>query len=111
MARIRYKEAARVDVKKGRPSLGNKPDKDELKKLYVKELKSIREIAEGLGCSKDMVYRALKEYKIETRPDHKRSKLRHYNKSCLKKLVEEKGITNTANLLAVNKSTLKKYIA
>lgn len=111
MARIRYKEVARIEVKKGRPSLGKKPDKKELKKLYVKESKSIRNVAEILKCSKDMVYRSLIEYGINRRPDNKRSKLRHYDKRLLKKLVREKGITKAAAELAVNKSTLKKNIA
>ncbi len=34
MARIKYREAVGVEVKKGKPALGRKPNKSELKKLY-----------------------------------------------------------------------------
>jgi transposase-like protein len=111
MARIKYKEAANIEVKKGKSSIGKKPSKETLHKIYVEESRSIREIADILGCSKDMIYRALKEYGIDRRPDNKRSKLRNYDKSFLKKSVREKGITKAAKELSVNKNTLKKYIA
>ena len=65
MAKIRYKEAIGIKVGRGRPAFGKKPDKKSLKRLYVEESKSIREVTEVLRCSKDMVYRALKEYGIE----------------------------------------------
>jgi DNA invertase Pin-like site-specific DNA recombinase len=48
-------------------STGEKPSKSEMRRLYIKESKSIREVAEVLGCSKDMVYRTLGEYGIEIR--------------------------------------------
>jgi len=41
MARIKYKEAAGQKVKRGKPAIGKKPGKAELKKLYVKKSKSI----------------------------------------------------------------------
>jgi DNA invertase Pin-like site-specific DNA recombinase len=111
MARIKYKEAAGLEAKRGKPSLGKKPEKKELRKLYIKESKSIREVAAALGCSKDIVYRALKECEIDRRPDNKRSKLRNYDKAFLKKEVKQKGIAQTAKELAVNISTLRKYVA
>ena len=110
MMRIPYKKVIGQEVKPGRPSIGKKPGKPELKKLYIKEAKSIREISKILRCSKDMIYRSLVEYGIERRPDNKRSKLRYYNRSFLKRLIKEKGITKAANELVVNRSTLKKYI-
>jgi len=67
MARIKYKEVAGLKVKRGKPASGKKPGKAELKRLYIKESKSIRKVADVLGCSKDMVYRALKECGIERR--------------------------------------------
>lgn len=111
MARIKYQEAVGLEVKRGKPAKGKKPEKKELHRLYVKESKSIREVAEILRCSKDIVYRALKEYEIERRPDNKRSKLRNYDEAFLKMEVKQKGITQTAKELAVNISTLKKYIS
>lgn len=109
--RLSYRKAAGLKVQKGRPSIGTKPKRNELQRLYIKESKSIREVAEILGCSKDMVYRSLNEHAIERRPDNKRSKLRNYDKAFLKREIKQKGITQTAKELAVNISTLKKYIA
>ena len=43
MARIKYKEAIGLEVKRGRPAKGNKPSEKILKKLYIKESRSIRE--------------------------------------------------------------------
>ena len=83
MARIKYKEAIGIKVGRGRPSVGKRPDKKKLKRLYIEESKSIREVAEVLGSSKDMVYRCLKEYGIELRPGFNRSKLRKYKLSVL----------------------------
>jgi len=83
MTRIRYKEAIGIEVGKGRSRFGKKPDKKNLKRLYIEESKSIREVAEVLGSSKDMVYRCLKEYGIELRPGFNRSKLRKYKLSVL----------------------------
>jgi len=109
MARIKYKEAARLEVKKGKPAIGKKPNKEELKKLYDKESKSIREIAKILGCSKDMVYRAMKEYGIERRKGIKRTKLREYKPSYLKKKIKEKGSEQVAKELGITTRTLRKY--
>jgi len=109
MPRIKYKEAAGIEARRGKPAIGRKPRKAELQKLYVKESKSIREVAEQLGCSKDMVYRALKEYGIERKPNNKRSKLRHFDKFTIKEKVREIGITKAAVDLKVDVRTLKKY--
>jgi len=51
--------------------------KEELRKIYKIESRSIREIAEIQCCSKDMVYRALMKYGIEVRPNRRRSKLKN----------------------------------
>lgn len=56
MARIRYKEAIGIKVRKSKPSIEKRPDKKKLKRLYIEESKFIRKIAITLGCSKDMVY-------------------------------------------------------
>ena len=107
--RIPYKKVIGQEVKQGRPSIGKRPEKPELKQLYIKEAKSIREIAEVLGCSKDMVYRALKECGIERKPNSKRSKIRHLDISLIKEKVKKLGITNAARELGVDIRTLKKY--
>lgn len=109
MARIKYKEAAGIEVKKGKPSIGEKPTKYEFKKLYIKESRSIREAAELLGCSKDMIYRAMKEYGIERRSGDKRSRLRYYKPSYLRKEVKEKGYEQVAKELGISTRTLRKH--
>ena len=110
MARIKYKEAIGTKVGKGRPAIGKKPDKKELKRLYVKESKSIREVAEEFRCSKDMVYRTLKEYGIEIRTNKRRSKLEKYRLSELERGIKVKGIRGYARELRVDESTLRHHL-
>ena len=105
-----YKKAIGQKVKPGRPSKGCKPSKTELIKLYIKETKSIREIAEHLGCSKDMIHRSLEEYKIKRRPGYNRSKLRIYDLAYLKKEIKKNGYRALAIELGVDVSTLRKHI-
>lgn len=68
MARIKYKEAAGIEVKRGRPLAGPAPPKTDLVKLYIREGMSVREVAAALGCSKDIVYRSLRKNRIAIRP-------------------------------------------
>jgi len=96
--------------KKGKPQSGMKPEKEELIKLYVIEAKSIREIAKILGCSKDMVYRSLKEYGIERRSHTWEPKLQRYDLKFLKETVKKKGYRKGAEELGVDKSTLFRYL-
>ena len=110
MARIKYKEAVGLEPRRGKLSIGEKPSKTVLKKLYIKESRSIREVAEALRCSKDMVYRALMDYKIELRPGFNRSKLRKYKISILEKGIREKGIRGYAKELGVHENTLRYYL-
>ena len=110
MPRIKYEEAVGLKAKKGKPAIGKRPEKAELKKLYIEESKSIREIAEILGCSKDMVYRSLEEYQIERRPGYNRSKLRIYELAYLKREIKKKGHKEFALELGVDASTLRKHI-
>ncbi len=111
MPRIKYKESVGLEAKKGKPAIGKRPEKAELKKLYVKESKSIREIAEILGCSKDMVYRSLQDYGIERRNHRvKRSRLQDYELAFLKKEIKRKGYNQLANELKVHNTTLRRYM-
>ncbi|MFC2160963.1 hypothetical protein ACFLRX_04855 [Acidobacteriota bacterium] len=110
MPRIKNKEALGLKAKKGKPAVGNKPGKAKLKKLYITESKSIREVAEILGCSKDMVYRSLEEYQIDRRPGYNRSKLRIYDLAYLKIEIKKKGYKEFALELGVDVSTLRKHI-
>lgn len=110
MARIKYKEAFELEPGRGKPSIGMKPSEPELRKLYIKESKSIREVAEVLNCSKDMVYRALKEYEIERNPGFKRSKLREYKHKELRRKAKEIGASILAEELGVHVTTLRRYM-
>jgi len=110
MTRIKYKETVGLDVKPGRQSLGDKPDKNVLRRLYVRDSKSIREVAEILGCSKDMIYRSLKEYGIERRAKVKRSQLRAYKPSFLKRVIGKRGFRQVATELRVGITTLRDYM-
>jgi len=110
MARIKYKEAAGIVAKKGKPSMGKKPEKTELKKLYIKESKSIREASEILGCTKDMVYRALQEFGIERHPNTRRTKLERFDLEFIRDTVKMKGYRKGAQELGVDKSTLYRYL-
>ena len=110
MPRIKYQEAIGVEVKRGKPSIGNKPSKSELEKLYIKESKSIRDIAIILGCSKDMVYRALQESAIERRPHTKVSKLNMYSLKKIRDIVSREGYRGAARSLGVGYTTLRLYL-
>ena len=110
MARIKYKEVVGLKVKKGKPPIGKKPSKSELRKFYIIKSKSIREVAEILGCTKDMVYRTLKEYGIETRANKRRSKLRNIKQSVLEREIKSKGIRGYARELGVDESTLRHHL-
>ena len=94
----------------GKPAIGMKPEKPALRKLYVKESKSIREIAELLSCTKDMVYRCLQEYEIEIRANNRRSMLIKYKLSELEKGIRIKGIRGYARELGVDESTLRHHL-
>jgi len=110
MIRITDKEAIDQKAMKSRPSISKKPTKTDLRRLYISESKSIREVAEILGCSKDMVYRTLKKYRIARRSNACRSKLRKYKLITLEKGIHEKGLRGFAAELGVHENTLRHYL-
>jgi DNA invertase Pin-like site-specific DNA recombinase len=93
-----------------KPAKGSKPSKSELKRLYIKESRSVRNIAELLECSKDMVYRALQEYEIERRPHTWSPKLERFDLEFIRETVRQKGYRKGAEELGVDKSTLFRYL-
>jgi transposase-like protein len=108
MARIKYQEAAGLEVKRGRPLAGPTPSKTDLVKLYVKEAKSVRVVAATLGSSKDAIHRALKKYRIKARTNARRgSALLQYPLSDMKAAVKEKGIRGYARELGISEGTLR----
>ena len=103
-------EAVGLEAKRGKPALGKKPTKSELNRLYIKEYRSIREIADILCCSKDMVFRTLKDYGINRRSKTRKSQLRIYELNLLKKEVSNKGYMQVAAELGVGVTTLREYM-
>ena len=110
MARIKYQEAIGLEVKRGRPPAGPAPSKADLAKLYVKESRSVRDVAAVLGTTKDAVHRVLKKYEISVRSNVSRSKLRTIPLLDLKAAVREKGLRGTARDLGVDHSTLWHHL-
>jgi len=110
MGCIKYQEAAGLEVKRGRPLAGPAPSKEDLIKLYVLEERSVRAVAAVLGCSKDAVYRGLKQYGIPTRPNASRSRLRTIPLADLKAAIRAKGISGTARDLGIDRSTLRHHL-
>ena len=110
MVRIKYKEVVGLEVKKGKPSIGRKPERKKLQRLYIKESKSIREVADVLGCSKDMVFRALKEYGIGKDFITRKRKLSEATLGFLKKEFKTKSKKKVAVELGVSKSGLYKHL-
>ena len=108
--RIPYKKAIGSETKPGRPSIGKKPDKSELTKLYIKEIKSIREIAKLLNCSKDMVHRSLKEHGIDRRPKIKSSVLSVLEIDKIRAMVKDMGLRKTSKILGISHVSLWEYL-
>lgn len=99
-----------IVVKKERPALGRTLIKKGLLRLYVTQGKSIREVADILGCSKDMVARALKRFGIRARKNVKRSGLREYSLGTLEAAARKKGLRGAARDLKVAPSTLSRFL-
>jgi hypothetical protein len=110
MARIKPSELSGNKRGRGKPPLGSKPNKKVLQRLYVREARSIREVANLQGCTKDMVYRALKEYGIEARPNASRSQLRKIPLTDLEAAIRDKGIRGTARDLGIDEGTIRHHL-
>lgn len=106
------RKASVFKVKKrgpGRPE-GDLAKKGKLQRLYVEEKKSIQEITDLLSCSKDRIYRALREYRIKRRPHTWGPRLERYDLKFLRETVTKKGYRKGAKELGVDKSTLYRYL-
>jgi DNA invertase Pin-like site-specific DNA recombinase len=95
---------------RGRPPSGVAPSKKTLLRLYIESGMSIREIAEALNCSKDMVVRSLRSYGIKARKKVRRSALEKYSYELLDASVRTLGVRGTAKELGVNPSTLSRFL-
>ncbi len=90
-----------------KPAKGPKPSKSDLKRLYIKESRPVRNIAELLDCSKDMVYRDLQEYGIQRRiHNEKRFQLLEYDLRTLKREIKAKGYNQVATELVSCQSSI-----
>ena len=98
------------EARRGRPPTGKAPAKADLVKLYVKEGRSVRDVAAAIGCSKDMVHRALKQYGIAIRSNARRSRLRDVSLALIEVDIKTKGVSATARALNVDRATLRHYV-
>ena len=97
-------------AQKGRPPSGRSPSKKVLVHLYVEKNLSIREIGETLGCSKDMVARALKAHRVKARTNASRSRLRKIELSDLEEGIKLKGIRGYARELGITEGALRHHL-
>lgn len=111
MTRVRYREAAGLEIKRRHPPAGPAPSKSDLAKLYVKEGRSVRDAAAALGCSKDAVRRIHQKYGIKASEGARRwSALLKYRLPDLKATVRQKELRGYAGQLAINPSTLTHHL-
>ena len=96
--------------KRGRPAIGPRPSKADLVKIYVREERSVRDVAVFLDCSKSAVHRGLKQYGIDARPSASRSRLRTIRLRDLKAAIRAKGINGAARDMGVDRSTLRHHL-
>jgi len=108
MGRIKYQEAAGLEVKRGRPR-GRWPKKAKLVRVYVKDGLPIREAAKKLGYTKDTIARALISYGIERRPSGGR--LPRLSAIGLTAVLAERGTqAKVASKFGVSVRTLRRFI-
>ena len=76
----------------------------------MKECRSIREIADILGYSKDKVYRALKDHGISRRSRVRRSRLEQYSLKHIREKIEKDGMGKAADSLGVSRQFLRRHL-
>lgn len=89
---------------------GGSPDRKALKRLYVVQGLSVREIASRLGLHPGTVHYWLKKRGIETRTRAKRSCLGRLKLSTLEAGVKAQGIRGYARVLGIDESTLRHHL-
>jgi len=112
MGRIRYQEAAGLEVKRGRPQLSPTARmKDRLTRLYIVQKLSIREVGKAMKISEASVRRWLKAAGIPTRTKARRSRLRLLDQARLFGSIAAVGVRKTAKGWGIPERTLKSYLA
>lgn len=94
---------------RGRPP-GPRPSKARLVRLYVKERHSLRETADALHISKDIIARALAEYGIARRSATRRSRLADFSMRELRAGIREQGLRGFSRTLGVDPGTITYHI-
>jgi len=93
-----------------RPQLKDAPA-DKAAHLYVGHGLSIREVAATLNVSGSTIRRRLAAAGIPTRPNARRSRLRHLNQARLFGSIVDVGVVKTAKRWHIQARTLKRYLA
>ena len=88
-----------------------RPTRAELQRLYIEGRYSIRETAELLGVSKDIINQALREYGIPRRPRNaRRSQLADIPLHLLQSNIEAEGMRAHARRLGIDPATLREHV-
>lgn len=112
MPRIKYKEAAGLEVRRGRPALSiNESERALLHRLYILEGRSTREVAAIMKISEATVRRRLRTAGILLRSNAKRSRLRALDQARLFADIIEIGVDRTARKWGIPERTFKSYLA
>jgi DNA-binding CsgD family transcriptional regulator len=93
-----------------RPKSPKAPDADTLRKLYLQQSKSMREVARDLGLHPDTVHYWLKKYKIETRSNVRKSQLLNVPLGELNKKVMRLGIRGFARELGLSEGAVRHHL-
>lgn len=109
MARIKDDEIG-MDAKQGRPKIGKNPRKAELRRLYAKEGKSIREIAGQLGLHPATIHYWLKKYNIKTRSKARKSRLLSIPLEEIERNLAKLGIRGYARKLGLSEGTIRHHL-
>jgi len=80
-------------------------------RLYVKEKKSVREVAAIMGMGDATIRRRLHKAGTTMRSNARRSRLRHLNQAHLFASIAEVGVRKTAKRWHIHERTLKYYLA
>jgi hypothetical protein len=111
MARIRYQEAAGLEVKRGRPRRIVTPAmKKRLRRLYVEEGFSLCDVAAAMKIKKETVRLELKAAGV-IRTNAPRSRLRLFDQARLFGYIAAFGVRKTAKRWRIPERTLKHYLA
>lgn len=84
--------------------------KEILHKLYEEEKKSIRQIANELGCHPDTVHYWLKKHMIKTRSKTRKSQLQKIPLDEIKRKINEFGIRGYARKIGISEGTIRHHL-